>query len=112
MAKEDKKVAIVTGAACGLGRMLVRAAVEVGYCVGALDRDQRKLDELVGELAGENREELILPRCLNIAEESDCNEAVAAVGGHFGRLDALVNASLNTKGQGITRGINRCKNLF
>ena len=93
LAKEDKKVAIVTGAAGGLGRMLVRAALDVGYCVGALDRDQRKLDELVAELAGENREELILPHCLNIAEESDCNEAVAAVEGHFGRLDALVNAA-------------------
>ena len=49
LAKEDKKVAIVTGAAGGLGRMLVRAALDVGYCVGALDRDQRKLDELVAE---------------------------------------------------------------
>ena len=30
LAKEDKKVAIVTGAAGGLGRMLVRAALDVG----------------------------------------------------------------------------------
>ena len=31
----SRKIAIVTGAAGGLGRMLVRAALDAGYGVGA-----------------------------------------------------------------------------
>ena len=93
MEKGDTRVAIVTGAAGGLGRMLVRAALDTGYGVGALDRDQRKLDELMTELAAENRGHMVLPCCLNIAEESACNEAVSAVDSQFGRVDALVNAA-------------------
>ena len=81
MEKGDTRVAIVTGAAGGLGRMLVRAALDTGYGVGALDRDQRKLDELMTELAAENREHMVLPCCLNIAEESACNEAEYAKAG-------------------------------
>ena len=93
MKSNDRKSAIVTGAAGGIGGFLVRAALDAGYQVGALDKDEGRLADLLAGLTAEGRGDSVFPCALDIANEMACNRAVDDVVGRFGRLDALINAA-------------------
>jgi NAD(P)-dependent dehydrogenase (short-subunit alcohol dehydrogenase family) len=81
------RVAIVTGAAGGFGRALVKAFVEQGYGVGAADIDAAGVSALEQEF-GRDR---VLGTPCDISDPSACAATVAAVRGHFGGLHVLVN---------------------
>jgi dihydroxycyclohexadiene carboxylate dehydrogenase len=74
------KVALVTGAAQGIGRRLVERLLEEGAQVVAVDRS-----ELVHELSG------VLSLTADLEQYAECSEVVATGIGHFGRLDILIN---------------------
>ena len=72
----EGKVAIVTGAAGGFGRELVRGLLDAGAKVAALDVDEKRLDELAAmheESVGTGR--LVTAR----TDISRCDECEAAV---------------------------------
>src|SRR5208282_3890716 len=96
-AKSMSPVALVTGAARGIGAATVQALVAEGWNVVALDicRDQSGLsypmatrDELVelAELCGDG----VLPMVGDVRVRADLDEAVALASSHFGALDAAV----------------------
>jgi NAD(P)-dependent dehydrogenase (short-subunit alcohol dehydrogenase family) len=78
----DGSVAIVTGAAGGVGREVVRLLVEAGASVVAED-----LDPEVAELGAE-RVAVVVG---DVADSAVAREAVALAIERFGRLDVLVN---------------------
>ena len=77
----NDKVALVTGAAQGIGRGVVERLLLEGARVVAVDRS-----ELVHELAPE-----VLALTADLERYEDCQRVVARAVEHFGRLDILIN---------------------
>ena len=78
----DNKVALVTGAAQGIGRRVCERLLDEGAQVIAVDRS-----ELVFELQGEG----VLALTADLEQYADCVRVMAAAVDTFGRLDVLVN---------------------
>ncbi|MQT63373.1 1,6-dihydroxycyclohexa-2,4-diene-1-carboxylate dehydrogenase [Pseudomonas sp. FSL R10-0056] len=76
------KVALVTGAAQGIGRRVCERLLGEGAQVIAVDRS-----ELVFELQGEG----VLALSADLEQYTDCVRVMAAAVNTFGRLDVLVN---------------------
>jgi 3-oxoacyl-[acyl-carrier protein] reductase len=80
------RVALVTGAARGIGAAVVRAFVAAGARVGALDRDRDALDALCQPLG-----EAVLPLAADVASSAQVAEAAAHLLDRWERVDVLVN---------------------
>ncbi len=78
-------VALVTGAARGIGLATARLFLAEGRRVVLLDRDGEELSRIAAELPGT----LALP--LDISRPEDADAAMAETEAAFGRLDILVN---------------------
>lgn len=76
------KVAVVTGAAQGIGLRVVERLMEEGAWVVAVDRS-----ELVHELKSEH----VLTLVADLEQSTECSEVMHAAHGRFGHLDILVN---------------------
>jgi len=85
----EGQVAIVTGAAKGIGLRVARAFGREGARVAALDVNADGVDGLAGELAAGGRETLALKVDVTVARE--VRRAVDTVIGRWGRVDVLVN---------------------
>ena len=88
MARFEGKVAVVTGAASGIGAATVRLLLEGGAAVVAFDRDAARLDGLHGEIGAGSR---LVTLAGDVAIEADMAGAVAHAGEQFGGLDYMVN---------------------
>lgn len=82
------KVALVTGAARGIGLASASWFLEQGHAVALLDIDAATLDAAVAQLG---RSERLLVLHADVRDPAQVLAAVAAVDARFGRLDALVN---------------------
>ncbi|CAM3771130.1 putative short-chain type dehydrogenase/reductase y4vI [Pseudomonas reidholzensis] len=80
------KVAVITGAAGGIGRALCQGFIEDGYRIAALDVDAPALSELLAQL-GEGHQGFTC----DLASETQIVATVAQVAARFGRIDVLVN---------------------
>jgi NAD(P)-dependent dehydrogenase (short-subunit alcohol dehydrogenase family) len=85
----ESKVAIVTGAASGMGRELVRQLAAGGATVIASDIDGKSLEESVralGSLGGRVRSEV-----LDVADAVRFRKIIGTTAREFGRLDFMFN---------------------
>lgn len=82
-------VVVVTGAASGIGRELVRQWGRAGARVALLDIDRAGMQELALELGVESIPTLVV-EC-NVRELSACRQAVGEVVDRGGGIDVLVN---------------------
>ena len=80
------KVAVVTGASRGMGRVFVDRLAKAGVRVVAVARPSPQLESLRAEAGSE----MLVLEC-DITEPAQVNQAVAACLDRFGRLDLLVN---------------------
>ena len=80
------RVALVTGAAQGMGAACARRLAAGGAAVAVFDRQAEPLQELATELDG-----LACPG--DVTRAADVERAVAAAVDRHGRLDILVNAA-------------------
>jgi 3-oxoacyl-[acyl-carrier protein] reductase len=87
-----QRVAIVTGAARGLGEAIARRLHGDGYAVVLGDLSAAALDPLVGELGGR-----ALPLELDVRSPDSWEDALASAIGTFGAVDALVNNAARTE---------------
>ena len=78
---------IVTGAAGGIGRALVRAFVSRGMNVAAADLAGAPLQKLQGEIGGDR----VAAVPVDISDHGSCRNCVERVVERFGRVDCLVN---------------------
>ena len=83
------KVALVTGAAVGIGRATALLMAERGANLALLDVNTEKLESVQAECARWGRDVLIYT--CDISDETRVNEVTAAAIAHFGKIDVLVN---------------------
>lgn len=92
---EDTKVAIVTGAARGIGLEIARALLADGMTVVAVDLQEELLAELPGKLGDPG--DKLATRVLDVTDSEGFSAMVDEVAETYGRIDVLVNNA------GITR---------
>lgn len=85
---EPRKVAVVTGAARGIGLATAAAFLAEGWRVCAFDIDGTTLETALATLAPTDD---VFGFRGDVAEPVDVDRCVAQVGDRFGRVDALVN---------------------
>ena len=85
------KVAVVTGAASGIGRGIALRLAEMGARVAVLDIDARGSGETVAEIERQGEEAAAI-RC-DVRSAADCRSAVETVIGQWGRIDILCNCA-------------------
>jgi NAD(P)-dependent dehydrogenase (short-subunit alcohol dehydrogenase family) len=85
------RVALVTGAAAGLGQASAIRLAEVGADLAIVDIAEAGLEETATAIRALGSKALVLP--LNLAVRANCAAAVERTVAEFGRLDALCNVA-------------------
>jgi 2,3-dihydro-2,3-dihydroxybenzoate dehydrogenase len=87
----EHKIALVTGAAGGIGAAVARALAERGVQVAAVDRDAVGLAEAVEKLTADGLSVRAFPT--DVTDGADVEEVVGVVEEQLGPIDYLVNAA-------------------
>jgi 3-oxoacyl-[acyl-carrier protein] reductase len=87
--KFKNRVAIVTGAARGIGKAIALTFLREGAKVAIIDSDRERLEILKKDMGKENKEAMLIP--CDITKSSEVNGMVDQVRKRFGRIDILVN---------------------
>jgi NAD(P)-dependent dehydrogenase (short-subunit alcohol dehydrogenase family) len=82
------KVALVTGAASGIGAAIAETYVAKGATIAAVDLTQEAADAKAAQLGGNCR-----GYACDVSDPASVDSAVAEVVAHFGRIDVLVNSA-------------------
>ena len=85
----DRHVALVTGAAAGLGKAIAARLAADGAAVALVDLDEAGLKDAVAEL--EQTGARAIPITANVADSADVERAVAVTTQTLGPIDLLVN---------------------
>lgn len=85
------KVAIITGAASGIGEEVARVYAANGCKVAMVDFDKDRLDRISGEIAAEGGD--ILSIFADVTEEDTVRGFFKQVHDKWGRIDVLVNSA-------------------
>lgn len=80
----QNKIAVVTGAANGIGKCMVQRLVEEGAKVAAFDIDNKALEEVYAGM-----EESVFSVYCNVADKKSVDKAVEITLEKFGRIDVL-----------------------
>lgn len=85
----EKRVALVTGGNKGIGQEVCRQLAQREYTVILSGRDQKRVDEAVTELTGENLD--VVGLVVDVTDPTSVAFAEKFVARRYGRLDVLVN---------------------
>jgi NAD(P)-dependent dehydrogenase (short-subunit alcohol dehydrogenase family) len=88
---ETQRVAIVTGAAGGIGRAMVRGLLAAGIRVAGVDRDREPLEALAASAREQGKATELLTIATDLTDDSAADAITKATRGKFGRIDILVN---------------------
>jgi len=87
----EGKVAMVTGAASGIGRGISLSVAEMGARVAVLDIDESKANETVTEIQQQGGEAISI-RC-DVRSAADCRRATDSVIQRWSKIDILCNCA-------------------
>ena len=114
------RVALVTGAAAGLGRASAIRLAEVGADLALVDIAEAGLEETAQAIRAMGRKALVLP--LDLAQRANCRIAIERTVADLGRLDALCNvagvmipgpsASMTDEAWDLTMAVNLAAPFF
>jgi NAD(P)-dependent dehydrogenase (short-subunit alcohol dehydrogenase family) len=88
---ENQRVAIVTGAAGGIGRAMTRGLLAAGIRVAGVDRDREPLEALAASAGELGKADDLLTIQADLTSDSATDEITRATRARFGRIDILVN---------------------
>jgi len=97
----QKQVAIVTGAASGIGRGIAVRLAEMGAAVAVLDKSVQGGKETVAAIAKHGGTAIFI-EC-DVSSQSDCHDSVMRVIEIYGRIDILCNNAGVTVRKDIVR---------
>src|SRR6202522_683554 len=95
------RVAFVTGASQGIGRVCAQKLASAGAAVAVAARNQEKLAELVNEIAAAGGKAAAY--VLDVTDEEQVKSAIKAAIAEFGKVDILVNNAGITRDQLVMR---------
>ena len=104
---EQQRVALVTGAAGGIGRAMVHGLLGQGLAVAAVDRSAEGLAALVEGAAERQQAANLLATEADLADEASIPRIIADARARFGTIDILVNNA--GVGQATIRRDNRAR---
>lgn len=104
-------VAVITGAAVGIGYAIARRVASEGMNVVLFDRDATGLDEAVKKLLNEFPAVKLLAIEGDVTSESDLHDLYESAC-EFGEVSLLVNNVAITKGAGPWEGISKWRTLM
>ena len=102
---DGQRTAIVTGAAGGIGRALVRGLLDAGIRVAASDRTAEGLAALARSAREQGKEAALLTIEADLTRDDAVDKIVSAARERFGAIDILVNNA--GVGQATIRSDNR-----
>ncbi len=85
------RVAIVTGAAGGIGRAMVQGLLAAGIRVAGVDRDRDPLETLAASAREQGKTAALLTIQTDLTADTAVDEIIEATRARFGRVDILVN---------------------
>ncbi len=88
---EIQRVAIVTGAAGGIGRAMTHGLLSAGIRVAGVDRDREPLEALAASAREQGKASELLTIQTDLTSDSAANEITSTTRGRFGHIDILVN---------------------
>jgi len=88
---EIRRVAIVTGAAGGIGRAIVRGLLAAGVRVAGVDRDRQPSQALAASAREQGKADDLLTIQTDLTNDSAVDEITKATRARFGHIDILVN---------------------
>jgi len=88
---DPQRAAIVTGAAGGIGRALVKGLLGAGIGVAAVDRTRDGLDAVTAAAREQSREGNLLTIEADLSRDGTVSDIVQQARGRFGAIDVLVN---------------------
>jgi NAD(P)-dependent dehydrogenase (short-subunit alcohol dehydrogenase family) len=102
---EQQRVAMLTGAAGGIGRELVLGLLDTGLKVAAVDRSAPGLAELAQEAQRRQHGANLMTVEADLSRDESIDEVISRARGRFGVIDILVNNA--GVGQATIRSDNR-----
>src|SRR5687767_15955788 len=84
----SEQVAVVTGAASGLGLAIARKLHSEGAAVALLDLNEAALSQATKDFGDK-----AFAIALNLTNETDVDSVINQIGERFGRIDILVNSA-------------------
>jgi NAD(P)-dependent dehydrogenase (short-subunit alcohol dehydrogenase family) len=88
---DAQRTAIVTGAAGGIGRALVKGLLEAGIRVAAVDRTSDGLNAIAAAAREQRRDASLLTIEADLSRDSAISDIVGQARQRFGAIDILVN---------------------
>lgn len=95
----DRKVAIVTGGARGIGRGCAHALAERGFDIALVDLLVPEMEHTAGEIRDMGRQAMVLEA--DVSDHARAKAVAAEVATAWGRIDALVNDAGKSNAKGI-----------
>lgn len=98
----NSRVAVVTGAASGIGRAIAERFIEDGVSVALLDRDEDRGRAVIEQARAGGRSCAFFPA--DVTSDNEVQQTIAAVLEMFGSVDHLVNSA----GINLVKRIEEC----
>jgi len=88
---ETQRVAILTGAAGGIGRAITESLLQASIQVAGVDRDREPLQALAANARERGKAADLLTVATDLTDDSAADAITRATRGKFGRIDILIN---------------------